>query len=102
MRTCNEITCNYTGNELYTCPNCEKRFCYQHQTIPDASWHKCKPTNDGIERDTFASRLTERSAELEAQREKAPILDRVIINGQIGLIQAIAHDYELAKAGLLT
>lgn len=54
------------------------------------------------ERDTFASQLTERSAELEAQREKAPILDRVIINGQIGLIQAIAHDYELAKAGLLT
>lgn len=38
-------------------------------------------TQDKIERDTFALRLTERIAELEAQREKAPILDRVIING---------------------
>jgi hypothetical protein len=47
MRTCEEITCNYTGTELYACPSCEKQFCYQHQTTPDASWHKCKPVNDG-------------------------------------------------------
>lgn len=42
---------------------------------------------------SFAASLAERIAELEAQRDKAPAALRLEINGQIGLIQAIAHDY---------
>jgi hypothetical protein len=41
----------------------------------------------------FAARLAERVAELEAERDKMHVLQRPVINGQIGLIQAIAHDY---------
>jgi len=47
-------------------------------------------------RDDFAASLVERIAELEAQRDKMHVLQRPIINGQIGLVQAIAHDYSEA------
>lgn len=44
---------------------------------------------------SFTASLAERIAELEAQRDKAPVTLRLEINGQIGLIQAIAHDYNV-------
>jgi chromosome segregation ATPase len=49
---------------------------------------------------SFAASLAERIAELEAQREKAPATLRLEINGQIGLIQAIAHDYNQSMIAL--
>jgi hypothetical protein len=47
-------------------------------------------------KDAFAVSLAERIAELEARREKASPAEQYAINGQIGLIQAIAHDYSEA------
>lgn len=54
------------------------------------------PKPPGEDKDTFAARLAERIAELEAEREQAKGDTRIIINGQIGLIRAIAHNYSEA------
>lgn len=55
-------------------------FCAAHRKV-------------GNSKDTFTARLAERIAEFEAERDKMPMRHRLIINRQIGLIQAIAHDY---------
>lgn len=44
--------------------------------------------------DAFLQSLHERIAELEARRARETKAERLIINGKIGLIQAIIADYE--------
>jgi len=48
--------------------------------------------------DAFLLSLRARIAEFEHQRKSASNAERLIINGQIGLIQAIIHDYERIKS----
>ena len=48
--------------------------------------------------DAFLQSLRERIADLEAQRERANKAEQLVINGKIGLIQAIIHDYERIKS----
>lgn len=45
----------------------------------------------------FAS-LRDRIADLEAQRERAGKDEKLIINGKIGLLQAVIYDYERIKS----
>lgn len=46
----------------------------------------------------FLASLNERIAEIEALRKSTGKAEQVIINGRIGLIQAIIHDYERIKS----
>lgn len=49
----------------------------------------------------FLTSLHERIAELQAQRKNANIAEWLVISGQIGLIQAINHDFERITAKAL-
>lgn len=47
--------------------------------------------------DAFLASLHDRIADLETRRVRANGAERLTINGQIGLIQAIIHDYQMIK-----
>lgn len=48
--------------------------------------------------DAFLQSLRDRIADLEAQRERASKDEKLTINGKIGLLQAVIHDYERIKS----
>lgn len=51
-----------------------------------------------IKEDDFLSPIRDRIADLEAQRERAGKDEKLSINGKIGLLQAVIHDYERIKS----